>query len=247
MHNNQKIQVICLPYSGGSSFAYQPLVAYFPKHWKVTTVLLSGRGKRIGEPLVYTMDELVEDSWQQIKGHLQTPYVFFGHSLGSTLAYLLVHKAKNDGQPLPLHLFLSGTDGPAVPIITPLRYLFSKTDFKKRLNSYGGISLEILNDKEVFDFFEPIIRADFQAIETWKYTEKPRLTIPTTVITGIEEDLIEENIQQWQKEFTNTIRFHKMPGNHFFLFEQAQQFVGLMEKHLSETLSKQVVLEVSDI
>lgn len=235
------MQLICLPYSGGSSFAYQPLAVYWPKLWKVNTLILPGRGRRIGEPLVVDMEDLVNDCWQQIKDDLQQPYAFFGHSLGSRLAYLLAHKAREAGCALPVHLFLSGTKGPSVPQSIPYRYLFSKTAFKKKLEEYGGISGELLNNTEAFDFFEPIIRADFQAIETWKYYQNPTLNIPTTVITGTEEEMTEKEIQAWQKEFTTKVTFIKMKGNHFFLFNHSQQFVTLIQKHLQETLSKQPI------
>ena len=231
MYKYQKMQLICLPFSGGSSFAYQPLAEYWPKSWKVKTVLLPGRGRRIGEPLILKMDALVEDCWQQISGYLHQPYAFFGHSLGSILAFLLTHKARAEGYSLPLHLFLSGTKGPSVELTKPYRYLYSKVDFKKKLEDYGGISAEILNNEDAFNFFEPIIRADFQVIETWQYVEKPLLTIPTTIITGTEENLLVEEIQQWQKEFMNEVVFVKMKGNHFFLFTQAQQFVALIERN----------------
>lgn len=240
MQNHQNIQLICLPYSGGSAAAFQPLIKYWPASWKVATLSFPGRGKRIRDPLVYTMEELVEDSWQQLKKNLQPPYILFGHSLGSILAYLLAHKAREEGEPLPLHLFLSGTEGPSVPQKKPYRYLFSKAAFKEKLKSYGGISAEILEDKDAFDFFEPFIRADFQAIETWQYFKKMSLNIPATVVTGTEEDMTEEEIEQWQKEFSSKVTFDKMKGNHFFLFDNAQQFVQLMQKKLQETLAEKV-------
>ena len=184
------------------------------------------------------MDTLVNDSWQQISCFLQAPYVLFGHSLGSTLAYLLAHKAIEESSQSPLHLFLSGADGPSVPPDLPYKHLYSKTEFKEQLKTYGGISEEILNDADAYDFFEPIIRADLQAIDTWQYSEKPPLAIPATVITGTEEDMTEAEIQLWQKEFSTEVTFKKMQGNHFFLFDHAQQFVELLEEDLLQTLSK---------
>ena len=70
-----QIQLICLPFSGGSGFAFQPLIKHFPKSWQVFTMTYPGRGHRITEPLVYTMEQLLEDCWQQIKGKLRPPYV----------------------------------------------------------------------------------------------------------------------------------------------------------------------------
>jgi len=234
----RKIQVICLPFSGGSGFGFQPLANYYPKFWEVITITYPGRGQRMAEPLLRSMKALVKDSWQQIKAQLQPPYILFGHSLGSTLAYLLAQEAKKEGYPLPLHLFLSGTGGPSVPPVVPYRYLFTKEKFKAKLKSYGGISNEILEDEEAFSFFEPIIRADFEIVETWQYQEQTPLTIPATIITGTEEDLTEREIQLWQKEFNNTVNFRKMQGNHFFLFEQPELFIQLIQTDLARTIAK---------
>jgi len=234
----QKIHIICLPYSGGSAFAFQPLAEYWPKSWKVTTLSFPGRGRRIDEPLVYSMEELVNDCWDQIKENLNQPYVLFGHSLGSTLAFLLAHKALENNTPLPMHLFFSGTKGPSALIEKPYRYLFNKEDFKAKLQSYGGISEEILNDDVVFDFFGNIIRADFQAVETWQYAKQPLLDIPATVINGTKEEIAESDIQLWQKEFLVNVDFVKLEGNHFFLFAHAKEFVEILQKHLENTIEK---------
>jgi surfactin synthase thioesterase subunit len=236
MESGQTIHFICVPYSGGSSFAYQRLVPYVPKNWKMTTLAFPGRGQRIREPLIYDLENLVQDSWQQLKDFSKEPYILFGHSLGATLAWLLVHKAMEEKSTLPVHLFLSGTDGPSNPPRLPYRYLLPKEDFKVKLKTYGGIPDEILNDEMAFAFFEPILRADFRAVETWKYTRKALLNIPATVITGTEEGIPEPNIRLWQKEFTSQIAFEKVDGNHFFLFENSQQFVDLLKRHLVNSL-----------
>lgn len=231
-----RIHLICLPYSGGSSIAFKPLLAHWPKSWKVSTLSFPGRGDRIKEPLVYTIEDLIDDCWQQIKGDLEEAYAFMGHSLGAILAYLLTHKVLEEGGNPPLHLFLSGARGPSVPPKLPYRYLMSKEDFKQTLKSYGGVPEEILKNEAAFDFFGSIIRADFQARETWEYTSKAPLGIPATVITGTEEGMSEEEILLWQKEFNTKVAFEKMEGNHFFLFSQAEQFVELVYQYLAITL-----------
>ena len=237
----EKLQLICLPYSGGSSFAFQPLAAYWPKNWQVFTATYSGRGHRIGEPLLMNMSDLLQDTWKQIKALVQKPYVLFGHSLGSTLAYLLAHKAIDEGYLPPKHLFLCGTDAPSILPKLPYRYLYSKKDFKTELNSYGGISKEILNDENAFDFFEPIIRADLQTVETWQYIERQPLNICATIITGTEETMKEAEILTWQKEFSTEVVFKKMKGKHFFLFDNPRQFVDLLRGELQKKVVDKII------
>lgn len=234
--NNESIQLICLPYAGGSAYCFQPLTEFWPENWRVSTISYPGRGERMGASLVYDMESLVEDCWIQIKGKIDKPYAILGHSLGSCLTYLLAHKIELENGPAPIHLFLSGTDAPSTPVETPYRYLLSKKAFQEKLLSYGGISNEILNNAEAFDFFEPIIRADFQAVETWKYKKRGRLTIPATIITGTEEKMKAADIQRWQDEFDTKIKFNKLPGNHFFLFEHPKAFVDIIAKDLKHTL-----------
>ena len=234
--HKRNIQLICLPFSGGSGFAFQPLIDHFPKSWEILTLTYPGRGHRIVEPLTHTMEHLLEDSWQQIRKRLRPPYVLFGHSLGSTLAFLLAHKIKEERKTEPSHLILSGTDCPSVHNKKHFRYLFSKKDFKAKLHSYGGISPEILSSDDAFNFFEPIIRADFQVVETWKYQKKMPLNIPATVITGTEENMTLEEIATWQQEFKRLISFKKMKGNHFFLFEQPILFTKLIQREINQSL-----------
>lgn len=150
-----------------------------------------GRGKRIREPLIKQLDQLVEDSWQQIQGYLESPYVLYGHSMGATIAYLIAHRIQ-------------------------------------QLLDYGGIPKEILENKEFFSFFEPIIRADLQAVETWQHIPSSILSISVIVMTGLEEDFTKKEINDWQKEFSKTIEFKTFPGGHFFIDEQAKEVANYM-------------------
>ena len=74
---------------------------------------LAGRGRRFLEPIYKDRTECVEDVYNQIKNEIsQSPYMIFGHSLGSLIAYELVHRIKNSGLPAPRHLFFSGSSAP---------------------------------------------------------------------------------------------------------------------------------------
>lgn len=228
MEQGQKLRVICLPYAGGSATAYQPLRAFWPKHWEISTLELPGRGRRLNEPLLTDLDALVEDCWQQISFLTDSPYVLFGHSLGATLAYLLTHRIRARNGTLPVQLILSGTDAPSIPAKQPYRYQFTRSELKTELKKYGGMPAEVLEDQEFFDFFTRIIRADLKAIETWIYHQRPPLKVPACVITGTQEEMSPSEVHQWQEEFLNPVKFIQLPGRHFYLFEQAAAFVELL-------------------
>ena len=58
----------------------------------VNEVELAGRGRRMNEPLIDNMEEMVEDIYYSIKDYITEPYAIFGHSMGGLLTYELCHK-----------------------------------------------------------------------------------------------------------------------------------------------------------
>ena len=243
--NIRSIKLFCFPYAGGSGYSFQPFDKYWPKNWEVKTITYPGRGHRFEEALLNNMDALLEDAWKQIEKETP-PYVFLGHSLGSTLAFLLAHKAKAVGKQ-PVHIFLSGTGAPSYSDRNEedQNYLLPKSAFKSLLKSYGGISNEILEEAAAFNIFEPIIRTDFQIVETWEYEDLPKLDIPATIITGTNEDLSDLEILHWKKEFCSNVRFIKMRGNHFYLFDAPEQFVNIIKGQLQNHDSQKVRMKIS--
>lgn len=228
-----KLLVICFPYAGGSGFAFQQLKDFWPKSWDIKTITYPGRGHKIEDPLIYKVEDLVNYCWEQIKDWLHRPYIFFGHSLGGRLIYLLAHKIREQHKKLPECLVISGTHGASVPPKQPYRYAMPTPDLKAILKRYGAIPEEIVQDEFAFNFFEPIIRADFQVAETWQYTPREKLPIPTMVVTGTEEDMTEAEILLWEKEFSTTINFRQLTGHHFFLFDSPKQMIKLIEEQVN--------------
>ena len=163
MSTQPKTTLICLPYAGGSEYAFRPMEERLGAFAQVKTVALPGRGSRFAEPPVYSLEALATYCWPQIKPWLDKPYALFGHSMGGLLAYLLCHKIKESGLRPPIHLFLSGREAPCVPETEPFDHLLSQEDFKAKLLSYGGIDEAVLENEEAFAFFKPAIRRVFRA------------------------------------------------------------------------------------
>jgi len=219
--------LICFPFAGGSATSLLPLTNCLKEDFTIEPVNYPGRGRRTTESLLYHLQDLAEDAFKQIENHLRPPYYLFGHSMGGLLMFLITHIIQEKKLPSPAHLFISGMACPSVPY-KKREHLLSKEDLRKILKEYGGMPAEILNSEEYFSFFEPIIRADMQAVETWRYNPLPRLSIPTTILTGKEDDLTEEEITGWQKEFSNDISFEQFSGGHFFIFDHAKEVADCM-------------------
>lgn len=217
-HNTvDSIRLFCLPFAGGSYYSYFPLEKHINSRICLTPIDLPGHGRRMREPLLSDLDDMCEDVYDQISHQLNSPYAILGHSMGALLGYLVTQKIEARGAPRPVHLFVSGRQGPSVPGRHKNVHLLPKEDFIKHLQHYGGIQDEILKEKDLMDLFEPIMRADFKALN-YAHINKTPLTSPITVFLGTADTITYEEAMTWQAVTHTPITLHQFPGGHFFIF-----------------------------
>ncbi|GGB24200.1 hypothetical protein GCM10011511_55170 [Puia dinghuensis] len=171
----------------------------------------------------------------QLSGKLSgEPYALYGHSMGGLIACLLARKIVIENERPPVHIFVTGTEGPSAPSrIEDKRHLLNKEDFLKEIKDLDGCPDELLNDVELLAHFEPILRSDFKASETYLYEEGEPLDIPFTVLTGTEENMELADIELWQKETRLSVDFRRLPGRHFFIFDHAETILKIIVEKLS--------------
>lgn len=224
----QKHLLICLPFAGGSKYSMRFLEPLLPRHIACHFLEYAGHGGRNREPFSESMEALVDDLYGIMAPLTGTTYSIYGHSMGATVACLLARKIRQEGKPMPQQVIVSGTDGPSVPPRTAPKHLMPRDEFLEAIRKLGGLPDEILEDQELLEYFEPVLRADFRVIEEFTYQPAERLNIPFTVVTGDEEDMPDEDILQWQRETSLPIRLFKLPGNHFFIYEQGRELAYII-------------------
>ena len=84
------------------------------------------------------------------------------------------------------------------------------------------------------DFFEPIIKADFRAIEEYKYQPMDNpFSIPIFVRVGDEERITSERLNAWQRETLFPINVRRLSGDHFFIFNDPKLIIEqIIEAHI---------------
>lgn len=226
------ITLFCLPYAGGSKYSLFFLRKVLPPTINCHFLEYGGRGSRIKEEFAENILGIVDDVYEQIVPRLDSPYALYGHSMGAKVAYLLAQRIRKEGKRAPLHLFISGTDAPSVPYKKPFRHLLPKDEFLIAIQEIGGMPDEVLQHKELLEYFEPILRADFRASETYEHEAHKPLKIPITVMVGDKEEMEEADILEWQSETVLPIRLYKFPGNHFFIFKHEKEIGKIIESTL---------------
>lgn len=232
------MNLFCLPFAGGGRYSYDCYAKVLDGRMNLTAIDLPGRGNRHREPLLTNIPAMVLDVYEQLKNRLHQPYVLYGHSMGTLIGYLLTHHIRAMRQRLPHQLIVTGRPAPSVEIDREPWHTLDRPTFVERLRSLGGCPEEVLEDQNLLHFFEPILRADFRAVETYRYAPPNRpLDVPITVITGEQEPYSPEHLRAWQRETTQTLNLHQLPGKHFFIFDYPDHVINLINNQLrSESL-----------
>ncbi len=221
---SSKKQVFLLHFAGGNCYSFDFLKSQMSKDVEFIPLELPGRGRRFNEELLKTKKAAIQDYFAQIKKlRNDQSYVIYGHSMGSNLGLNVTKLLEDFGDP-PNYLIVSGNPGPGVKTKEigevekkGKRYRMSDEDFKEELRKLGGVPKEILENEELYNFFSPIMRTDFEILEKDNFSEKGlMIETPIYALMGDEERTFLE-IENWSN-FTNAnLRHEILSGNHFFI------------------------------
>ncbi len=233
---HERLILICLPYAGGSSYTYKVFEPFLDSRISVFSPELPGRNRRLEEACLRDAHDVTDDLFTSCHHVLQHPYMIYGHSMGALLAYLLTKKILAQGFQPPLHLICTGRGGPSVPPREEVRYLRPKTEFYKCLQKLGGITDDLLANESYMSFFEPILRADFEVVETYTHVPAAPLSVPITVVTGTDEEITPEEAATWRFETHGHVDIHTLPGDHFFINSRAADVCRIINqiKHIND-------------
>lgn len=232
---NKPVKLFFIPFSGGNLYSYTKIKEYLPKQIEFIGLELPGRGKRSYEPLLYDMEQMAEDLFQQVQNKTKGKYMIFGHSLGAVLGLLLCRKLQDKNFNPPSFLFLSGHKAASLchPMDEPE---LSNEELVEMIQEMEGTPMELLKDKDFIDYFTPILKADFNAIANYNYNPAPTLRTSIVVLYGRNEMITENELIGWKAETIGPCSIHEFDGGHFFIFNQTKEVCNLIVEKSSEII-----------
>jgi surfactin synthase thioesterase subunit len=228
-----KVQLFALPFAGGNVYSYQLFKAHAQQEFEFIPLELPGRGRRMIEPLVETMESLVDDYFKQISGRLDKPFALFGHSLGAAGAVMLARKLSEEGLPMPQQIFVSGRSSLGNEHRKEQYHDLPSVDFWNKVAELGGMPKEILEEESLKMFLEPILKADFKISETFEEPDEFKISVPIKVYIGTEDVGCDDEIL-WGNYTDLDVEVNEYPGHHFFIFSH----IEAMSNSFSNTLKQ---------
>jgi medium-chain acyl-[acyl-carrier-protein] hydrolase len=228
-----QLRLFCLPFAGGSAAIFRNWANALPAFVEVCPIQLPGRGGRLLESPFTSMQSLVDALEPPISANLDKPFAFFGHSMGATISFELIHKLRAERGLEPAHFFVSGRHAPQIPEPDPITFNLPRLEFIQELRRLEGTPPEILDHPELLELLLPVLRGDFELIQTYEYVARPRLKCPMTALGGIaDKDVSREQVEAWREQSSGPFRMCLFPGNHFFL--------QMEEKSVLQTIVEQL-------
>lgn len=228
-----KLRLFCFPYAGGGAGIYRTWAHLLPSYIDVFAAQLPGRETRTREQPFTRMAHLIEAITPVIHTLADQPFAFFGHSMGTMIAWELACEMKRRYGREPVHLFVAGRRAPHVPETSPPIHNLPEPQFMDELIRYNGLPEEVMEHVELMEFKEPLLRADFELCETYSCQPDFRLSCPITAFGGLEDpDETRELLEPWRELTTRFCKVHMLPGDHFFLKTSEQRLIQMLSEEL---------------
>ncbi len=228
------MRLFCFPYAGGGASIYARWKNEFSGQIQLVAVQLPGRENRLFEPAQTRLQNLIPILINELQPHFESPFAFFGHSMGALIAFEITRELRRLERPLPSHLFLSAHRAPQLPSSKPSFHNLPDNDFIQRLRDLNGTPNEVFEDRELMDLLLPIMRADFELCETYEYRAEDSLDIPMIIYGGSNDpEVSNEELNAWRIHSHQPVQIEVLEGGHFFPFDARHKLPDRISKILA--------------
>ncbi|ONI87673.1 hypothetical protein ALI22I_20905 [Saccharothrix sp. ALI-22-I] len=208
------LRVVCLPFAGGNAGAFDAWGPLFPEHVEVCAVRYPGRRERVHEPSIRRMSLLVAALRAGLEGHLDRPYVLFGHSLGAKVAFELARRVS----PAPRRLVVSSSPAPHHAERLPDLPAMTDHEVVTELVARGTMPAEVARHPELVEVAVPAIRADYELARTYRFRDNGPVGVPIDAVAGEDDSFVTpEALRAWGELTTGAFTSTFVPGGHDLL------------------------------
>ncbi len=232
------VRIIGFPHAGGGGQAFDEWGPMLSSDMELLSVNLPGRGTRLGEPVITSMDKLAPQLIEALIDFLDKPFVFFGHSVGALFAFELTRRLQHAGYPLPLHLFVSAHRAPDVEPAEPLVHQVSDAEFLDHIEALGMTPPEVVSQPTLWEQLRPTIRADLTISETYARHQASPVNVPVTLLGGRHDKRVPTSeLDRWSTSTTSQFDVAIFDGDHFYTHAHRSEIVEFIVQRIAATVA----------
>jgi medium-chain acyl-[acyl-carrier-protein] hydrolase len=220
------VRLVCFPYAGGSPVVFRAWSSGLAEVAEVIAMQPPGRGHLGREPACEEVAALVARVTPEIALLADKQLALFGHSMGALVAFEVARALRRVHGVTPLCLFVSGFPAPQLSRPETRIHELPTRRFWDEIRRLGGTPLDILADEEIKRLVEPSLRADFAALERYRYEQEAPLECPIAAYRGeFDPTVTGEQLTAWLEQTEAEFCSANLPGDHFYLHSEREVLV----------------------
>ena len=230
-----RLRLFCFHHAGGQAEFFNNWAEFLYPDIEVLALQLPGRSYRVKEKPFTSFDSLLPVVIEKITPFLKTdkPFAFFGHSLGSLVAFELARKLRHRNL---VWLFVSAMKAPQIRSYIPKLSQLPDMELVEVLKILAGTPHSVLDNKGLMQAMLPSIKADFQVSESYQYIPADPLDIPISAFGGDEDATVNfSELDAWRKQTLQTFSLSKFAGHHFYLEKAEKQILEIIREKLLDS------------
>ena len=168
----------------------------------------------------------------------------FGHSFGAICAFEFARELRRRGHDLPIHLFASAILAPHA-LARGLEGLDADSSGldDSQFVSRAGATIQnhdaLDASAELAELALPVLRADSEALTSYRHAEEAPLAIPISVFAGADDPLMPESaLESWRELTSDRFEIRCVPGGHWFPDTHRATFLRHLRGMLNRTLRR---------
>lgn len=235
-HVDAPSRLVCLPYAGGSASLFRDWDDGLPDGFSCAAVQLPGRGPRIREPALSSMDALMDTLLPVLCSVMDRPTVLLGYSNGALMAFECACRLRHTRHAGMLrHLILAASRPPCFPSVGGNTQAMSNAQFLDFLRNLGGMPPSVATSDELLQFLLPMLRADFALGEQYRSTTvRDVVDVPITAIPGTRDTTTAvDEVAQWAAYAGAGFELCSIEGGHFFIHDNPAPLMKIVRRILS--------------
>ena len=233
-----RLRLFCFANAGGSPMQFRSWQNLLPQGIEVCPVQLPGQGSRFREQPATRLSALMATLLEVSGDYFDVPYAFWGYSMGALVAFELARTVQRMNAPAPRQLFLAARRAPHTPAIdSPIHRLPEARFIKEIQRRYNGIPAAVLQEPDLMALFLPVLRANFEMIETHTSEATDLVDCPITAFGGLSDPTVDSMaIAAWGELTTRSFEYFMFPGDHFFIQNHQPAIMQILSKNLKSVL-----------
>ena len=224
-------RLICFHSMGVGASLFTKFLLQPPRGYDIVAVQTPGRENRLAEPVVESLDALVEQIAPQLLPLFDRPVVIWGHSFGGIVAHEVFRRLRERHSLKPMHFMITGTVAPHLMYLWHNREVMLKVMVAENSPEYLISLARYVDDQEFLKEIIPLMRRDHKLMMSYRYQAKPPLLCPITAFAARQDDMVyTDEIREWAQHTDAGFELIEVDGDHWFLNRNRERILAKFEE-----------------